>query len=82
MRYLPRIVDAELSDRLRGAGAFVLEGPRGCGKTWTARRLSASEALLDTDANARRMVEVDVPGGGGYRMENGVCVVPIAALGP
>ena len=25
---------------------------------------------------------VIVPGGGGYRMENGVSVVPLAALGP
>ena len=59
MRYLPRIVDSELSDRLQGAGAVVVEGPRACGKTSTARRLAASETLLDTDANARRMVDVD-----------------------
>ena len=57
MRYLPRIVDSELSDRLQRAGAVVIEGPRACGKTSTARRLAASEALLDTDENARRMVE-------------------------
>ena len=59
MRYLPRIVDSELSDRLQGAGAVVIEGPRACGKTSTARRLAASEALLDTDENARRMVDAD-----------------------
>lgn len=59
MRYLPRIVDSELSDRLQGAGAVVIEGPRACGKTSTARRLAASEALLDTDGNARRMVDAD-----------------------
>lgn len=59
MRYLPRIVDSELSDRLRGAGAVVVEGPRACGKTSTARRLAASEALLDTDENARRMVDAE-----------------------
>lgn len=59
VQYLPRIVDSELSDRLRGAGAVVIEGPRACGKTSTARRLAASEALLDTDENARRMADAD-----------------------
>ena len=59
MRYLPRIVDDELSDRLRGAGAVIIEGPRACGKTSTARQLAESEALLDIDLNARRMVDAD-----------------------
>ncbi len=59
LRYLPRIVDSELSDRLRGAGAVIIEGPRACGKTSTARQRAASEALLDTDENARRMVDAD-----------------------
>ena len=40
-------------------GAVVIEGPRACGKTSTARRFTASEALLDTDENARRMVGAD-----------------------
>ncbi len=59
MNYLPRTIDAELSDRLLGAGAVVIEGPRACGKTSTARRFAASEALLDTDENSRRMVDAD-----------------------
>ena len=59
MQYLPRTMDSELADRLRGAGAVVIEGPRACGKTSTARQIAASEALLDTDANARRMVDAD-----------------------
>lgn len=59
MRYLPRVVDAELARRLEWAGAVVIEGPRACGKTSTARRVAASEALLDTDENARRLVDAD-----------------------
>ena len=59
MKYLPRIADAELARRLSVAGAVVVEGPRACGKTSTARRVAASEALLDTDENARRLVDAD-----------------------
>ncbi len=59
MRYLPRIVDEELADRLLAMGAIVVEGPKTCGKTATARNVAASEVLLDVDENARRMVGVD-----------------------
>jgi predicted AAA+ superfamily ATPase len=37
----------------------VIEGPRACGKTATARQIAASEVLLDVDANARAAVAVD-----------------------
>ena len=57
--YLPRIADGELARRLSYAGAVVVEGPRGCGKTSTAKRVAGSEALLDTDENARRLVDAD-----------------------
>lgn len=57
--YLPRIADGELAKRLSYAGAVVVEGPRACGKTSTARRIARSEALLDTDENARRLVDAD-----------------------
>lgn len=41
--YLPRIVDAQLSDAMRIATVVSLYGPAGCGKTTTARRRCASE---------------------------------------
>jgi uncharacterized protein len=59
MPYQPRIVDDELAARLRATGAVVIEGPKACGKTATARRIAASEALLDVDANARQAAAVD-----------------------
>lgn len=62
--YHPRIGDAELARRLESAGAVLIEGPRACGKTETARRAAASEVLLDVDENARRAVEIDRPGAG------------------
>jgi predicted AAA+ superfamily ATPase len=51
--YRARIVDDELASGLRVAGAVLVEGARGCGKTRTARQLSASEVLLDVDDRAR-----------------------------
>ncbi len=59
MAYLPRIVDAELDARLAAAGAVVIEGPKACGKTETARQRAASSVLLDIDENARRAAAVD-----------------------
>lgn len=59
MEYSPRIVDAELTARLRSSGAVVIEGPRACGKTSTARQVAASEVLLDVDESARQAIGVD-----------------------
>jgi hypothetical protein len=51
--YRSRIVDAELAVRLEATGAVLIEGPRGCGKTETARRAAQSEVRLDVDDEAR-----------------------------
>lgn len=59
MAYLPRVIDGELRARLGAAGAVVIEGPKACGKTETARRCAASAVLLDVDENARRAAAVD-----------------------
>jgi len=59
MAYIPRVVDIELTERLAAMGAVVIEGPKACGKTATARQKAASEVLLDIDENARRAVAVD-----------------------
>lgn len=59
MAYRKRVVDAELAARLSSIGAVVIEGPKACGKTATARQVAASEVLLDVDANARRAITVD-----------------------
>lgn len=59
MAYRPRIVDAELTASLRAAGAVLIEGPRACGKTETARQAAASEVLLDLDDQARSLAAID-----------------------
>ena len=45
--YLTRVADSVLERRLRSAPAGLIEGPRACGKTTTARRRAASEVLLE-----------------------------------
>jgi uncharacterized protein len=59
VQYRPRVADQLLTDRLTSAGAVVLEGPKACGKTWTARRFAASEVLLDVDPGARHALDAD-----------------------
>lgn len=57
--YQARVVDEELRQRLRTSGAVLVEGPKACGKTETARQVVASEVLLDVDEGARAAVAVD-----------------------
>jgi len=45
--YAPRIVDEELAELLGGSPAISLEGPRGVGKTETARRRARTRYELD-----------------------------------
>ncbi len=59
MSYIPRIVDEELRTRLSSAGAVVLEGPKGCGKTETAIHVAASSVFMDLDYAARASVDID-----------------------
>ena len=59
MTYKPRILDAELQTSLRALGAVLIEGPKWCGKTMTARQVAASEVRLDVDQGARDAAAVD-----------------------
>ena len=58
MEYRPRVVDQELQDALESVGAVLVEGPKACGKTETARQAATSEVLLDVDEQARTAVSV------------------------
>lgn len=59
MSYLSRVVDAEVTQSLASAGAVLIEGPKACGKTETARRAARSEVLLDVDRRARQAAAID-----------------------
>ena len=57
--YLPRVVDDEVVEALASSPAVLVQGPRGCGKTWTGRRFAASEVVLDGSDALRVAAEVD-----------------------
>jgi predicted AAA+ superfamily ATPase len=59
MAYVERVADSELEGRLGYAGAVLVEGPKACGKTETARQHAGSEVLLDVDIEARQAAELD-----------------------
>ena len=48
--YRPRVADAQIEAALRRRGAVLIEGARGCGKTWAGRNQARSEARLDVEA--------------------------------
>lgn len=57
--YRQRVVDTEIDDVLGALGAVVVEGPRACGKTWTAVRHASSEVRLDAVPRAAELAELD-----------------------
>ena len=59
MGYKRRIIEDQLARILSSVGAVVIEGPKACGKTATARRAAASEVLLDVDTAARQAFAAD-----------------------
>lgn len=58
MDYTPRAVDGLLDDVMSGLPAVALEGPKGVGKTATARRLARTVLSLD-DPDEARLAEID-----------------------
>lgn len=57
--YLPRIAERNAARIIRTAPALLVEGPRGCGKTWLAKRLARSEVLLEGDRSAFTLAQAD-----------------------
>jgi predicted AAA+ superfamily ATPase len=57
--YKDRVMDGILQQRLRSSGAVLLEGPKACGKTFTAEQVTKSQVYLDIDEAARAALAVD-----------------------
>lgn len=57
--YMPRLVDAEVRAVLDGSPGLVIDGPKSCGKTWTALHHARSAVMLDRDLDARLAVAVN-----------------------
>ena len=56
--YRPRVADELVAEQLRTMGAVLIEGPKGCGKTWTGLRHARSVARFDADASARDLATI------------------------
>ena len=58
--YLSRIADRLLAERLESSGAVLVEGPKWCGKTWTALEGSKSHLFMqDPDKKASYLKAAD-----------------------
>ena len=57
--YRTRIVEANAARILRTAPALLVEGPKGCGKTWLAKRFARSEVMLDQDPAALALARAE-----------------------
>lgn len=49
-KYRPRIIDNIIQEHLQAFGAVCIEGPKWCGKTWTATNNSKSQFMLGDPA--------------------------------
>ena len=59
--YLPRIADAQLSEKLKQSRAVVIRGPKWCGKTKTAEQQAASILYLqDPNESERNLLTAQV----------------------
>ena len=58
MSYIPRLADQVLADRLEAKGAVLIEGPKWCGKTTTAKRIAKSVIEMDHPARSEQYKEM------------------------
>jgi predicted AAA+ superfamily ATPase len=61
--YLPRLADKALADCLAAFGAVCIEGPKWCGKTWTALNMAQSVVYIvspDNNFQNRLMAQLNL----------------------
>lgn len=56
--YLPRVADSEMAAALEAVPIVVVEGVKGCGKTWTGLRHARSQVPLADAPAARQTAEI------------------------
>jgi predicted AAA+ superfamily ATPase len=60
--YKPRLIDEQISQMLKVMGAIYIEGPKWCGKTWTAENHSNSEYKMterEGPVSNKQLAEMD-----------------------
>lgn len=61
--YIPRLIDKSIDENLKIFGAISIEGPKWCGKTWTALNHSNSVVYLNNTIDNfkdKNLAEIDV----------------------
>jgi len=56
MKYLKRLIEENLEEKLSASGAVLLEGPKSCGKTETAKQFAQSVLEMDRDLQVPMMM--------------------------
>lgn len=54
--YIPRLIEPRITEGLKDFGAVCIQGPKYCGKTWTAQAFANSEInLMNPDGNFQNL---------------------------
>jgi len=59
LKFYKRLIDKKIEDYLSVFGAICIEGPKWCGKTWTALHHAKSTTFMDDDNN-KELAMIDV----------------------
>ncbi|HOP14935.1 MAG TPA: DUF4143 domain-containing protein [Lentimicrobium sp.] len=59
MKYVKRIIEADLLEKLSASGAVLIKGPKSCGKTATARQFAKSQVEMDRDKQVPYIMATD-----------------------
>ena len=57
-QYLPRIADEILRQAVLASGAVCIEGPKWCGKTWTALQQAGSTLMMQDPDQAQNYMSM------------------------
>lgn len=59
MRYIKRIIEEDLKEKLSASGAVLIKGPKSCGKTATAKQYAKSILEMDRDKQVPVIMATD-----------------------
>lgn len=57
-RYMPRLADIILKEKLESSGAVWIRGPKWCGKTWTASQQAKSSLMMQDPDNTHNYLQI------------------------
>lgn len=57
-KYLNRIIEKKIQDKLASCGALLIKGPKWCGKSTTALKFANSVIYMQTNKNKAQNIEL------------------------